>query len=293
SYQAGPGYLANVQRAGLHLNYGGTYNDYSPGFVSDAGFVNRVDIRQMIHSGSYTFRPAHGPILAWGPQIDTDQIWDHRGLRLDTVYEPSLVFSFKRQTYFRLEPYIAFRQRLRPSDFGALGQDRDYNERYNLFSAGTSASKKINLTFAYSRGSRINFVPATGPPTLARSEFGNAGINIRPLTALKIENTYIFDRLKDGPTGHAIFNNHILRTKWNWQFNNELSLRFILQYDATLANQQFTSLQTTRQLSPQFLVTYLVHPGTAIYLGYNSDLQNIDPSLRLDPANGLLLRTRN
>ena len=29
---------------------------------------------------------------------------------------------------------------------------------------------------------------------------------------------------------------------------------------------------------PTFLLTYLVHPGTAIYVGYNSDLQNLDHS---------------
>jgi hypothetical protein len=93
----------------------------------------------------------------------------------------------------------------------------------------------------------------------------------------------------DGP---AIFDNHIIRNRWNWQINNELSLRFILQYQATLANQKFTSLDTTKELSPQFLITYLLHPGTAVYVGYNSDLQNIDPSLALGP-NGALLRTRD
>jgi hypothetical protein len=36
----------------------------------------------------------------------------------------------------------------------------------------------------------------------------------------------------------------------------------------------------------------LLHPGTAVYVGYNSDLQNIDPSLALGP-NGALLRTRD
>jgi hypothetical protein len=53
----------------------------------------------------------------------------------------------------------------------------------------------------------------------------------------------------------------------------------ILQYDAVLANQQFTSLQTTKNFNTDFLVTYLLHPGTALYVGYNSNLQNIDPSL--------------
>ena len=38
------------------------------------------------------------------------------------------------------------------------------------------------------------------------------------------------------------------------------------------------------------LFTYLIHPGTAIYAGYNSDLQNIDPLL--GPIAGTPLRTR-
>ena len=53
-----------------------------------------------------------------------------------------------------------------------------------------------------------------------------------------------------------------------------------------------TSLQTTKNLNFDFLITYLLHPGIAVYVGYNSNLQNLDPALRLDP-NGNLLRTRD
>jgi hypothetical protein len=38
-------------------------------------------------------------------------------------------------------------------------------------------------------------------------------------------------------------------------------------------------------------VTYMVHPGTAVYVGYNSNLQNLDPSLANTPDG--LLRTRD
>jgi outer membrane receptor for ferrienterochelin and colicin len=129
-------------------------------------------------------------------------------------------------------------------------------------------------------------------PYLARSDGASALVSFRPLSALRIDNTYLFTRLRDRQTGMAIFNNHIIRSKWNWQFNRELSFRMILQYTSTLANQQFTSLQTTKQLNGDFLFTYLIHPGTAIYVGYNGDFQNIDPELQLDPT-GNLLRTRD
>jgi len=74
-------------------------------------------------------------------------------------------------------------------------------------------------------------------------------------------------------------NNHIIRTRVNYQFNKELSFRFIGQYSAVLTTPGFTSLETTKNFNADFLITYLVHPSTAIYVGYNSNLENIDPLL--------------
>ncbi len=63
-----------------------------------------------------------------------------------------------------------------------------------------------------------------------------------------------------------------------------MSFRFIGQYSAVLANSNFTSVQTTKDFNADFLITYLVHPSTAIYVGYNSNLENIEnpPHLDLD-----------
>jgi hypothetical protein len=46
-------------------------------------------------------------------------------------------------------------------------------------------------------------------------------------------------------------------------------------YDAVLANPSFTFLETTRNFNADFLITYLVHPSTAVYVGYNSNLENV------------------
>jgi hypothetical protein len=44
-----------------------------------------------------------------------------------------------------------------------------------------------------------------------------------------------------------------------------------------LANPLYTSLSQTKNFNADFLITYLIHPGTAFYFGYNSNLQNLDP----------------
>jgi hypothetical protein len=70
-----------------------------------------------------------------------------------------------------------------------------------------------------------------------------------------------------------------MRSKLNYQFTRSLSVRLIAQYDSTLVNPAETSLLRTKQFGSQLLFTWLPHPGTAIYVGYGSDLQNIDRSL--------------
>jgi hypothetical protein len=54
-------------------------------------------------------------------------------------------------------------------------------------------------------------------------------------------------------------------------------------------------LPTSKQFNADFLITYLVHPGTAIYVGYNRDLQNLNvvPGVGVfNKANGYLNDSR-
>lgn len=289
SYEAGPAYKAEANYSATHLNYDATYNDISPGFTTNAGFVNRVDIRQIGNSLDYRFWPESSSVLSWGPSLLTDHVWSHDGTRLDALYSPTLVFRLRGQTFFNFSPYTDFRERLRPRDFPTLAQDQDYHEHNYFIAAGTSYLPKATVQAYYQRGTGVDFVPpADQSPVLALADVVNLLLSFRPISALKIDNTYLFDRLRDRNSGAAIFNNHIVRSKWNWQFNRQLSLRLILQYTATLANPALTSLETSKQFNGDFLITYLLHPGTAIYVGYNSDLQN----LMLDSAAGTITRTR-
>jgi hypothetical protein len=289
SYEAGPAYKAEANYGATHLNYDATYNDISPGFTTNAGFVNRVDIRQIGNSLDYRFWPESSSVLSWGPSLLTDHVWSHDGTRLDALYSPTLVFRLRGQTFFNFSPYTDFRERLRPRDFPTLAQDQDYHEHNYFIAAGTSYLPKATVQAYYQRGTGVDFVPpADQSPVLALADVVNLLLSFRPISALKIDNTYLFDRLRDRNSGAAIFNNHIVRSKWNWQFNRQLSLRLILQYTATLANPALTSLETSKQFNGDFLITYLLHPGTAIYVGYNSDLQH----LMLDSAAGTITRTR-
>ena len=307
NHYAGPAEKLELRRDGLHFSYNGIYNDISPGFVSIPGFINRVDIREANQEVDYRFRPKKGWILDWGPSLITRHDFDHTGLRLDTDYSPYFVIQGRGQTIIAIHPYEELRERLRPQDFCYYGfgscpdspyPNQDYHERTSGGSIQTGYFKKATLLASYQWGDGANFVaqPGTpdpyGHPYVAREDTAQASLTLRPMQPLKIENTYLFERLRANETtslfvqsqfpgaGRSILNDHILRSKWNWQFTPQLSLRLILQYNALLAGtpgvgSPYTYLPTSREFNADFLVTYLVHPGTAIYVGYNSDLQNL------------------
>jgi hypothetical protein len=315
NYYAGPADKLDLKREGLHFSYEGVYDDISPGFVSVPGFVNRVDIRGLYHTIDYRFRPKKGWVVDWGPSLNQRYVFDHEGNRLDTDYQPYLAVQGRGQTFFYLFPYEELRERLRPQDFYFLGlsvnQNHDYHEHRSGTSFQTGYFKKVTVGASYYWGDGINFVPAANAlpqSLLGRLDTATGTLTFRPVKPLKIENTYLFERLRATeneylltlseiaqttpgvPIGKGIFNNHIVRSKWNWQFTPQLSLRLIMQYNSVLANTPgntfypYTYLPTEKEFNADFLLTYLVHPGTAIYVGYNSDLQNLDHSLMLDPA---------
>lgn len=314
NYYAGPAEKLELKRDGLHFSYDGTYNDISPGFVTVPGFVNRVDIRGLYQTIDYRFRPKKGWVVDWGPSISQRYVFDHEGNRLDTAYDPYLAIEGRGQTVIYLLPYEEYRERLRPQDFTFLGlgvnQNQDYHEHRSGAFFQTGYFRKVTAGASYYWGDGANFSPAANAlpqSLLSRLDTAAGTLTFRPVKPLKIENTYLFERLRateneylsalsllppasGSRIGRGIFNDHILRSKWNWQFTPQLSLRLILQYNSLLANTPgntfypYTYLPTQKQFNADFLITYLIHPGTAIYVGYNSDLQNLDHSLTPDSA---------
>jgi hypothetical protein len=319
NHYAGPADKLEVRRNGLHFNYIGTYQDVSPGFVTVPGFVNRVDIRGLYNTVYYRFRPKQGWLLSWGPSLIQRYVFDHEGNRLDTYYDPYLRIEARGQTHIWLHPYEELRERLRPQDFAFIGlpgvdHNQDYHEHLSEAIFQTGYFPKVKVGATYSWGDGVNFVPvadALPQSLLSRSNTASVSLAFRPIKPLKIENTYLFERLRAADStylealaetpgiGKGIFNNHIVRSKWNWQFTPQLSLRLIMQYNSVLANTAgntvypYTYLPTEKEFNADLLLTYLIHPGTAIYVGYNSDLQNLDRDLIPGPEGAAGLYTAN
>ena len=126
----------------------------------------------------------------------------------------------------------------------------------------------------------MNYNPAAGAaPSLLHQDSVQAIVTLQPFRSLTLDSTYLLDRNRSDLTASVALENETLRTKINYQFTRALSARVIVEYDSLHTDPRVTSLVRTKQVSTQALLTWLPHPGTAIYLGYNNDLQNLNRGL--------------
>jgi hypothetical protein len=266
---------ASISRAGRQFSYFGNYTDISPEFEAQAGFIPRTDQRRMSHFASYFFRPEK-TLISWGPEVFIVRLWDHDGTLLDEITEASLEWSFTGGSNIEVNYRVAT-DRLRPEDHPSLTEIRDYDVGFWDIEYGTSYLDWVQLGGNLRFGSQINFTPLEGEEPSEADWFQlNFGLSFRPATQLRIDNTVLWTTLDDPLAGDRIFTDRILRTRWNWQFTRELSVRAILQYEHTTTDPLLTSLETRENLNADFLVTYRVNPWTAIYAGVNTNGQNIE-----------------
>ena len=273
---SGPAYHVTLRGEGRQFEFITSFNDRSPGFRTQVGFEPRVDIRRLNTSYSYRWRPEGKTLISWGPNVGLRSIWDHKGQRLEWTFTPSISWEFAHQTNLNVF-YSPGRELLRPQDFFGLPQNRDFSPRDMGVTFSSAYFSKAIFEGTLSRGQTINFVPPDGrEPFIADSSFRNIGVTLRPIKNLQIDNTYLETRLTKNDLDAHIFTDRIFRVRVNWQLNRKISLRAIPQYNSLIVNPAQTSLTETRNFTGDFLAAYQLNPWTALYVGYNSNLQNLE-----------------
>jgi len=288
--QQGNALWADASYTGRHTYFSTRYSDFSPNFCTKMGFVNRIDLRQQFTSGSYIWQPQNRKIVDYGPTVTETLDWNHAGVLQDWLASAGFQVDLRRQTSFTVSRGEAM-ERFAGTDF---------RRHSTAVTAQTEPWKWLAFNSRFSSGTSINYFPSQSSsalaPFLGNSKRFNLGFTVRPSSRFRFDETYIYSRLgtRNGTTpagnrpGESIFNNHLMRSKLNYQFTKELSLRVILDYNATLANPGLLNLQynlgnfdstitaPSRRFTPDFLLTYLLHPGTALYVGYNNSFSNLE-----------------
>ncbi len=290
----GLGYKLDLERTGRQLNLQSMYVDYSPNFETQTGFVNRVDLREQITKASYYWRPEGKYLISYGPTLQQFNIWDHSGTALDYFFYPGFRVDMTRSTYINFHPFGYDDVRLRPIDYSTLTRVSAYPQPFWGVDAATSWFKEFDLTAFFVSGKGVNYNPISGrAPMIGHEDQANFTLTFHAAGRLRIDNAYLLEHVRERESHLTAVTNHIVRTKWNYQFTKNLSARLILQYNAVLSDPLISALPRTKNFNTDFLITYLIHPGTAIYVGYNSDLGNLNRDLTPDPITGAIMTTPN
>lgn len=300
SYSAGPATDLQLQRNGHAFNLFSEYQDFSSGFQSQLGFIQTNNIRSDHTHATYQFFPKHKTIQSWGLETNQNIAFDHAGNR---VYHYTTVDPFMLLPGNTVLAPIGGQNSdtLGPQNGVALTQNENFTENYGGIVYRGAPRPQFNFNLVAIRGGNVNYNPLAGqPPFLLNQQDVQFLFTLQPLRQLTDDNTYLLDRDFAAHGGQFVYESQTFRTKLNYQFTRAISARLIVEYDSTLANPAQTSIARTKQIGTQALLTWLPHPGTAVYIGYNNDLQNLDRTLcnRLqngacDPNNTTVPRASN
>lgn len=261
---------ANINRNSRTFSYNADYTDIGRDFRTTLGFVPRTDIRQATQFATYRWRPKTGLFTAFGPNSFLQGTWDHTGQLQDWTVRYPFEFDFRKQSN------IFIRRQQSMERFSGI----EFQEYENLINGSTSYFRWMDVGFFTAAGTRPNYYPPAGTlPFLANFRDAQLSLTFRPASSLLLDETYIYSHLATRTEPRrTIFDNHIARSRVNYQFTRELSLRAIFDYNAVLSDPSLVDLDRTKHLTADVLLTYLVHPGTALYIGYNDGYDSVELS---------------
>lgn len=275
-YNAGPATDVQVLRSGHSFNLQNEYQDISKGFTTLLGFLQTSNIRSDHLHSNYQWFPKHSTVQSFGLETNQNIAFDHAHNR---VYHYSTfdVFALLPDNIV-LAPVVGQNSdTVGPQDGYPLAANQNFTENYGGFVARGQPFSQLNFNVQGLKSGNVNYNPVSGQvPFLMNQETVQALISINPMRHLTDDNTYLLDRDHAAHEGQLVYESQTFRTKLNYQFTKAWSARVIVEYDSTLTNPLETSLPRTKQVQTQALLTWLPHPGTVLYIGYNGDIQNLN-----------------
>jgi hypothetical protein len=126
-------------------------------------------------------------------------------------------------------------------------------------------------------GTEINFFPGEGiRPFLASGREAEVNVTLRPGSQLRLQQSYLYSGLSTRDTGATIFRTTSCAHA-DVPVHRTLSMRAIVDYETVRPTAGLVDLEDERQLTGDVLFTWLLNPGTAVYVGYTDRYERFDP----------------
>ncbi len=232
------------------------YLEHSPAFRADNGIVTRNDFRWAEFLNVFNFYPESRIFDRIQQGIEIARIWNSNGQYRDGWISPFLFLQLKGQTNISIH-YVNTRENFR-------GQKLDAMNRFST-EISSSFSEPVQAGVYYEIGPHV--ARNEDPPVLGDGYNFVGWIDIRPMSKLKIEQSNRFSTLKRQDNDVELFKGFIYRARADYQFNREMFLRLVLQYN---------DFSESFDVDPLF--SYKLNPFTIFYIGSTHDYSDIDNS---------------
>lgn len=245
---------ANFIRSARHYNFNLWYENYSPTFRSDNGFIRANNYQVLGLWNGYTFQFDEHPFLErLEPQFDWGRKVNHDGWFKDTWYQPSVWMRFKKQ----VDIWSGF----------IFSDERFAGERVNgirrlAFNLNTNFSSMLSGGFYFSVGRTM--VRDRDDPRLGNQRYYETWTTFKPTSQLQLQTNYMYFRMNELDSGDEVFNTFILRNRLSYQFTKNLFLRVVGEY-----------VDSAKYIQIDPLLSYKINPFTVFFVGSSHSMMEL------------------
>ncbi len=242
-----------------------SYADFGEDFRADMGFIGRVDFKQLVLGGNYTWFGEEGSDWTrWGFFGDWDRTEDQNGRLLEE--ESELHFNLRGPKQFN-------------TNFGFVTRDR-------LFDDVMFKEDNIMMWFEFKPLPNLtlgNFMIIGDQIDFANTQLGERQLfepyaNWQFGKHLNVRVSGTFQKL-DVPGGE-LFNASLLDTRLSYQFNIQSRLSLTLQNTTIERNQALYQNEEvdakTKYFGVQLIYSYKINPLSLVYVGYSDNAVDDD-----------------
>jgi len=255
------GYALHMQFSRQKRSYllYGTYDDFSPDFRADLGYVPQVDYRKFELGAGYTY---------WGKPNDFftmmdfsgnyDQTHTHDGRLLERELEARSVLEGPLQTRF------IWVVGTRKKTYKDVPFDQLFNQFYFSIKPSGYFSAELNFSF----GDEIDYSQVRAGKYIRFNPY----IDLRYGKHVEMRLGYSYDHLN--VEGGRLFTARVTEARILYHFNSRAFLRAILQYwntDRSPDLYDFDVEARFNRLFSQILFSYKLNPRTVFFLGYSDN----------------------
>ncbi len=237
-----------INRADRHLNVDLAYLHKSPTFRADNGYQPTNNRRKTQLYAGYTFYFDEGIVERIYPNFTIAREWNYNGdMNEEYIWLEADIRLNVAST--NIHPrYSRYTQR-----YGGVEFDNVW-KLHNCFSS--------TFTGWLSAGGSINYAHqiAYSDTVMSKETYVSAWLDLKPTEKLFIENWFNYAHCDSLDGGGKIYSGYTARSRLSYQFNRELSLRLVVEYD---------DFGKVWSLDP--LITYQINPFSVLYAGSSYD----------------------